>query len=58
MNDHKKIQPTYFQVIARESAPMVQTIVLLVNNSDPAKITNVKPMPNDTPITRFRAADP
>ena len=58
MKDQTKIYPTYFQVIALDSAPMVQTILLPVNNSDPAKITNVRAMPNDAPITSFSAADP
>jgi hypothetical protein len=32
--------------------------LLPVNNSDPAKITSVKAIPNDTPITSLTTGDP
>ena len=36
---------------------MAPTILLPVNNSDPAKITNVRAIPNETPITSFTIGD-
>src|SRR5512146_1430017 len=44
---------TWVQVRLRESPPITPVILLPVNNSDPAKITRVRAIPNETPITSF-----
>ena len=39
--------------MAPSSAPIAQTMLLPVNSSDPAKMTNVSAIPKATPMTNF-----
>ena len=56
--DHTLSCATWVQVRLRESPPITPIMLFPVNNSDPAKITNVRAIPKDTPITSLTIGDP
>ena len=57
-SDQKNKLPTCRQVTCPASPPMTPTMLLPVKSSEPAKITRVSAIPNETPMTNFSAAEP